>query len=95
MAAKILQFVSRNEQVRRRGIDSYSRWKRITKGFEPFGPAEGSRLFRRQAEDEAKDRSWVQRHHPLGAPALVLPFTARAGGRRPQLKDEFARMGLT
>jgi len=75
--SKLLTFVSRGEQVRQRGMDNYSRWKRITNGLEPFGPAERSRLFRRQAEDEAKDRSWVQRHHPLADGAVVLSFQTR------------------
>jgi hypothetical protein len=74
MSAKILTFVSRGEQVRLRGMDNYSRWKRITKGLEPFGPAERARLFRRQADDEAKDRAWVQRHHPVPEGAVVLLF---------------------
>jgi hypothetical protein len=76
MRAKILKFVSRNEQIRQRGMDNYSRWKRITKGLEPFGPAERHRLFRRHAEDEAKDRAWVQRHHPLPEGAMVMSFNA-------------------
>jgi hypothetical protein len=92
MSAKILQFVSRSEQLRLRGMRNFSHWHLITKGLEPFGPTERKRLFQQQAEDEAKDRAWVQRHHPLGALAAVLPFTARAGGRAPQLQDEFARM---
>ena len=78
MSAKILPFVSRSEQVRQRGMDNYSRWKRITKGLEPFGLAERSRLFRRQAEDEAKDRAWVQRHHPLPEGGIVLSFPSFA-----------------
>ena len=76
MAAKILKFVSRSDQVRQRGMDNYSRWKRITKGLESFGPAERHRLFRRQAEDEAKDREWAQRHHPVAETAVVLPFSS-------------------
>ena len=93
MPAKILQFVSRTEQVRLRGMRNFSHWHRITKGLEPFGPADRRRLFRRQAEDDAKDRAWVQRHHPLATPAVVVPFTARAGSRRPRLQNEFARNG--
>jgi hypothetical protein len=77
MPAKILQFVSRSEQVPQRGMANYSHWKRITKGLEPFGPAERSRLFRRQAEDEAKDRAWAQRHHPLPEGGIVLSFQTR------------------
>ena len=92
MPAKILPFVSRSEQLRLRGMRNFSHWHRITKGLEPFGPAARKRLFQRQAEDEAKDRAWVQRHHPLGVPAVVLPFTARVGGHGPQLPEEFARM---
>ena len=77
MSAKILPFVSRSDQVRQRGMDNYSHWKRITKGLEPFGPVERSRLFRRQAEDEAKDREWAQRHHPLPEGGIVLSFPTR------------------
>jgi hypothetical protein len=75
MPAKILQFVSRSEQLRLRGMRNFSHWHSITKGLEPFGPAERHRLFLRQAEDEATDRAWVQRHHPLAGRAVVLPFT--------------------
>jgi hypothetical protein len=38
MSAKILQFVSRAEQLRLRGMRNFSHWHSITKGFEPFGP---------------------------------------------------------
>jgi hypothetical protein len=74
MAAKNLQFVSRSEQVRQRGMDNYCHWKRITKGLEPFGPAERLRLFRRQAEDEAKDRAWAMRHAPGPGQAVLVHF---------------------
>lgn len=74
MPAKIFPFVSRREQLRLRGMRNFSHWLRITKGLEPFGPAERKRLFRRQAEDEAKDRAWVQRHHPLPEGGVVLSF---------------------
>lgn len=75
--ATVLTFVSRAEQIRLRGQRNFSHWHRITKGLEPFGPAERKRLFQRQAEDEAKDRAWVQRHHPLSEGAVVLRFRAR------------------
>jgi hypothetical protein len=55
---------------------NFSHWHLITKGLEPFGPGERNRLFQRQAEDDAKDRAWVQRHRPLSERAVVLPFTA-------------------
>ena len=77
MSAKILKFISRGEQLRLRGMRNFSHWHAITKGLEPFGPAERHRLFLRQAEDEAKDRAWVQRHYPLGESAVILPFEAR------------------
>jgi hypothetical protein len=83
---ELLTFVSRGEQVRQRGMDSYSRWKRITKGLEPFGPAERSRLFRRQAEDEAKDRTWAQRHHPLPEGGVVISFRLESRGGRHSLQ---------
>jgi hypothetical protein len=82
MSATILQFVSRSEQLRLRGMRNFSNWHRITKGLEPFGPAERKRLFHRQAEDEAKDRAWVQRHHPLAVPAVVLSFPGRVETRK-------------
>lgn len=74
MPTKIFPFVSRSEQLRLRGMDNYSRWKRITKGLEPFGSAERSRLFRRQAEDEAKDHAWARRHAPGPGQAVLIPF---------------------
>ena len=42
MSATILQFFSRGEQLRKRGMDNYSHWKRITKGLQPFGPADAA-----------------------------------------------------
>jgi hypothetical protein len=77
MPAKILQFVSRREQLRLRGMRNFSHWHRITKGLEPFGREERKRLFQRQAEDEAKDRAWAQRHHPLSDGGIVLSFQTR------------------
>jgi hypothetical protein len=76
MSAKILEFVSRSEQVRQRGWRNYAHWKRITKGLELFGPEERHRLFQQQAEHERTDRAWVQQHHPIGEGAIVLPFSA-------------------
>ena len=52
MSATILQFFSRGEQLRKRGMDNYSHWKRITKGLQPFGPAERRRLDQQQAQDQ-------------------------------------------
>lgn len=83
MSAKILKFISRKEQVRQRGMHNYCHWKRVTKGLEPFGPAERRRLFLRQAEDEVKDRSWVQRHHPLAEGGVVLSFRRSFTAGRP------------
>ena len=77
MSAKIFQFVSRSEQLRLRGMRNFSHWHSITKGLEPFGPAERHRLFLRQAEDEAKDRAWAQRHHPLSEGGVVISFQTR------------------
>jgi hypothetical protein len=54
MSAKILQFVSRGEQLRLRGMRNFSHWHSITKGLEPFGPAERKRLFQRQAETKPR-----------------------------------------
>jgi hypothetical protein len=56
MSATILQFISRSEQLRKRGMDNYSQWKRITKAREPFGPAERHRVHQQNAENERKDR---------------------------------------
>jgi len=77
MPAKILPFVSRSEQLRLRGQRNFSHWHSITKGFEPFGPEERHRLFLRQADDEAKDRAWAQRHHPLPEGGVVISFQTR------------------
>jgi hypothetical protein len=74
MADTIFRFVSRGEQVRLRGLRNYAHWLRITKGHETLSPAARKRLFEQQAEDEAKDREWVQRHHPLPGGGVVLPF---------------------
>jgi hypothetical protein len=72
--ATILKFISRGEQVRLRGMRNYAHWNRIRLGLKPFGSNEQCQLFLRQAEDEAKDRAWVQRHHSVAEGAAVLPF---------------------
>jgi hypothetical protein len=77
--ATVLKFISRGEQVRLRGLRNFAQWNRIRLGIDPFGPDERSRLFHRQAKDEAKDRTWAQRHHPLPEGSVVLPFTAGWG----------------
>jgi hypothetical protein len=74
MAATIARFVSRGEQVRLRGMRNYARWMAGVKGHEFPGPAERKRRQQQQAEDEANDRAWVQRHHPRPGGAVVLPF---------------------
>ena len=61
MAAQIFQFISRGEQVRRRGARNYDRWKRITKGLEPYGPRDRHRIAQEHADNERKDRAWAMR----------------------------------
>ena len=72
--ATILKFISRGERLRLRGLRNFAQWNRIRLGLEPFGPRERSHLFHQQAEDEAKDRSWAQRHAPIKGGAVVLWF---------------------
>ena len=75
MPAKILQFISRREQVRQRGARNYARWMRITKGLEAYGPKERHRIFQQQAEEERKDRAWAIRHAPGPGSAVILAFS--------------------
>jgi len=84
--ATVLTFVSRGEQLRLRGQRNFSHWHRITKGLEPFGPAERKRLFQRQAEDEAKDRAWAQRHHPLQGGGIVVLFPSFTASFNPECR---------
>jgi hypothetical protein len=74
MSAAILQFISRGEQLRKRGMDNYSHWKRITKKLEPFGPAERHRLHQRNVENESRDREWAMKHAPGPDGAKLLSF---------------------
>ena len=75
MTARVLQFVSRAEQVRLRGMENYARWNRIIKGLEPYGPRERHRIFRQHDENERKDREWAMRHAPIPSGARVLVFS--------------------
>jgi hypothetical protein len=74
VSARILQFVSRREQVRQRGAENYARWKRITKGLESYGPRERHRTLQQHAENEAKDREWAIRHAPGPDGAVIHAF---------------------
>jgi hypothetical protein len=95
MPAEILQFVSRGEQVRRRGWANYDHWKRITKGLEPFGPKERHRMFQQRAEHERKDREWAIRHAPGPDGAVVLPFSVEECFRPLHSEMARAKMGLS
>jgi hypothetical protein len=89
MSAKILQFISRAEQLQRRGRASFDRWHRINNGLEPFGPHERHRIFQQHAENERKDREWAMRHAPGPDGAVVLPFSKE---KLVRLKSESARV---
>jgi hypothetical protein len=57
------------------GMENYARWKRITKGLEPYGPQERHRMFRQHTENERKDREWAMRHSPIPGGATMLMFS--------------------
>jgi hypothetical protein len=52
--AKILQFVSRSEQLRLRGMRNFSHWHSITKGLERFGPRSASAYFSKKQKTKPR-----------------------------------------
>jgi hypothetical protein len=79
MPAKILQFISRAEQLRLRGIRNYSRYMQLTKGLIAPDDAERVRWQRESAEEASRDAEWQQRHGVVSEGAVVLAFVGATG----------------
>jgi hypothetical protein len=72
MSAKILQFVSRSEQVRLRGQRNYSRYMLVTKGFVAGDSRERAQWQKEYAEEARRDAEWNRRHGPVpGGPSVL------------------------
>jgi hypothetical protein len=72
--SRVLQFVSRADQLQLRGQRNYSRYMLLTKGFvAPDGP-ERAQWQRESAQDSQRDAEWNQRHGPIPGGARVVTF---------------------
>jgi hypothetical protein len=74
MPAKILQFLSRAEQLRVRGSRNYDSYMRLTKGLvAPDGP-ERLGWQRQSSEESVRDSEWQRRHGTKPGGAVILAF---------------------
>jgi hypothetical protein len=74
MSAKILQFVSRSEQLRLRGQRNYSRYMLFTKKFVEADGPERAEWHRETAAESKRDAEWNRRHGPVPSGASVLQW---------------------
>jgi hypothetical protein len=65
MPAEILQFMSRAEQLRLRGLRNSGRFLTKRGPYTHPDPAERARLQREQLEEERAERDWARRHRDL------------------------------
>jgi len=74
MAARIVRFISRWEQLRLRGHRDFSRYMKLTKGLvQPDGP-ERRRWQEEAAEEAVQDTAWNRRHGRIEGGADMLRF---------------------
>jgi hypothetical protein len=74
MAARIVPFICRWEQLRLRGHRNYSRYMKLTKQFvQPDGP-ERRRWQAESAEETVQDTEWNRRHGRIEGGADILSF---------------------
>jgi hypothetical protein len=72
LPARILQFVSRVEELRLRGQRNYSRYMFVVKGFvDPNGP-ERAQWRKETAQESLWDAEWNERHGPAPGGARIL-----------------------
>ena len=74
MSSKILQFVSRSEQLRLRGQRNYSRYMLVTKGFVAGDSLERAQWQKESAQESKWDAEWNRRHGPVPGGASVLQW---------------------
>jgi hypothetical protein len=72
--SRVLQFVSRADQLQLRGHRNYSRWKLLTKGFVAADSPERGQWQRESAEESQRDVAWNRRHGPIPGGASILPW---------------------
>jgi hypothetical protein len=70
--SRVLQFVSRADQLQLRGQRNYSRWKLLTKGFVVADSSERVQWPRESAEESQRDVAWNERHGPIPGGASIL-----------------------
>jgi hypothetical protein len=74
VAAQILPFVSRLEQLKRRAARNFGRFMTKRGPYTHPDAAERARLEREREEDKRKDREWAGRHGPMPGGARVVVF---------------------
>jgi hypothetical protein len=72
---KVLQFVSRADQLQLRGQRNYDRYMRVIKKHVSFDGPVRAQWQKESAEDAVWDAEWNKRHGPLpGGGARILPW---------------------
>ena len=74
MSVKILDFVSRSEQLRLRGQRNYSRYMVVVKRFVAGDSLERAQWHKESAEESKRDAEWNRRHGPVPSGATVLEW---------------------
>jgi hypothetical protein len=69
---RVLQFISRADQLQLRGQRNYSRWKLLTKGFVAADSPERVQWEKKSDEDSRRDAAWNRRHGPVPGGAAIL-----------------------
>jgi hypothetical protein len=78
MAATILSFTSRSEQLRLRGMRNWGRFLTRRGRYSSPDAEERAVLENEQAEEARRDREWVERHGPQHGGAIVFSIFIEA-----------------
>ena len=74
MSVKVIQFVSRSEQLRLRGQRNYNRYMLVTKKFVEANGPERAEWHREAAAESKRDADWNHHHGPVSGGASVLQW---------------------
>jgi hypothetical protein len=72
--SRVLQVISRADQLQLRGQRNYGRWKMLTKGFVVADGPERAQWQKTDADESRRDADWNRRHGPVPGGARVLPW---------------------
>lgn len=90
MSALIAPFVSRPDQLKRRGSRRFGHFMMFTSGRVAEHGPERRRWQAEDIEDERKDAIWAKRHGSIVGGAVVVPFAGACEKRRGVRTDEHA-----